>query len=71
MSKFIDLRSDTVTKPSGAMRKAMYEAEVGDDVYKNDYGCIELLCALRLVTVSLLKSINLLMILFYLFLKFY
>lgn len=32
----IDLRSDTVTKPSEAMRKAMYEAEVGDDVYKED-----------------------------------
>jgi len=32
----IDLRSDTVTKPSQAMRKAMYEAEVGDDVYKED-----------------------------------
>ncbi|MFH1195068.1 MAG: GntG family PLP-dependent aldolase [bacterium] len=36
MKKIIDLRSDTVTKPSGAMRKAMYEAEVGDDVYKED-----------------------------------
>ncbi len=34
--KFIDLRSDTVTKPSDGMRKAMYEAEVGDDVYKED-----------------------------------
>jgi threonine aldolase len=32
----IDLRSDTVTKPSEAMRKAMYDAEVGDDVYKED-----------------------------------
>lgn len=36
MKKIIDLRSDTVTKPSEAMRKAMYEAEVGDDVYKED-----------------------------------
>lgn len=36
MKKNIDLRSDTVTKPSEAMRKAMYEAEVGDDVYKED-----------------------------------
>ncbi|MFA3782659.1 low specificity L-threonine aldolase [Melioribacteraceae bacterium 4301-Me] len=36
MNKIIDLRSDTVTKPSKAMRKAMYEAEVGDDVYKED-----------------------------------
>ncbi|MCP5062326.1 MAG: aminotransferase class I/II-fold pyridoxal phosphate-dependent enzyme [Ignavibacteriae bacterium] len=32
----IDLRSDTVTKPSDSMRKAMYNAEVGDDVYKED-----------------------------------
>lgn len=36
MQKFIDLRSDTVTRPSEAMRKAMYEAEVGDDVFKED-----------------------------------
>jgi threonine aldolase len=34
--KLIDLRSDTVTKPSAGMRKAMYDAEVGDDVYKED-----------------------------------
>ena len=32
----IDLRSDTVTKPTPAMRRAMYEAEVGDDVYGED-----------------------------------
>ena len=32
----IDLRSDTFTKPTEAMRKAMYEAEVGDDVYGED-----------------------------------
>jgi threonine aldolase len=32
----IDLPSDTVTKPSAEMRKAMYEAEVGDDVFKED-----------------------------------
>jgi len=32
----IDLRSDTLTKPSSAMRKAMFEAEVGDDVYEED-----------------------------------
>ncbi len=36
MSNYIDLRSDTVTKPSEAMRKAMFEAEVGDDVYRED-----------------------------------
>ena len=29
----IDLRSDTFTKPTEEMRRAMYEAEVGDDVY--------------------------------------
>lgn len=32
----IDLRSDTVTKPTPAMREAMYTAEVGDDVYGED-----------------------------------
>jgi threonine aldolase len=32
----IDLRSDTVTKPTSAMRHAMFEAEVGDDVYQED-----------------------------------
>ncbi|HLA87438.1 MAG TPA: low-specificity L-threonine aldolase [Anaerolineales bacterium] len=33
---YIDLRSDTVTKPTPEMRKAMAEAEVGDDVYMDD-----------------------------------
>jgi threonine aldolase len=32
----IDLRSDTVTKPTPEMRKAMAEAEVGDDVFRED-----------------------------------
>lgn len=32
----IDLRSDTVTRPTPAMRRAMFEAEVGDDVYGED-----------------------------------
>src|SRR5919201_1560939 len=32
----IDLRSDTVTKPSAAMRRAMADAEVGDDWYGDD-----------------------------------
>ena len=32
----IDLRSDTVTRPTAAMRRAMMEAEVGDDVYGED-----------------------------------
>ncbi|HJV35719.1 low-specificity L-threonine aldolase [Geomonas sp.] len=34
--KQVDLRSDTVTRPSSAMLKAMAEAEVGDDVYGED-----------------------------------
>ncbi|MGO8733416.1 MAG: threonine aldolase family protein [Terriglobia bacterium] len=36
MDTIVDLRSDTVTRPSPAMRRAMYEAEVGDDVYRED-----------------------------------
>jgi threonine aldolase len=32
----VDLRSDTLTRPTGAMRRAMAEAEVGDDVYGED-----------------------------------
>jgi threonine aldolase len=34
--RIIDLRSDTVTKPTEAMREAMAKAEVGDDVYGED-----------------------------------
>ena len=34
--KTIDMRSDTVTLPTEEMRRAMYEAEVGDDVYGED-----------------------------------
>ncbi|HID62616.1 MAG TPA: threonine aldolase, partial [Anaerolineae bacterium] len=34
--KVIDLRSDTVTQPTPAMREAMYRAEVGDDVFGED-----------------------------------
>ncbi len=34
--KYIDLRSDTVTKPSKAMREAILNAEVGDDVFGED-----------------------------------
>src|SRR2546421_5104123 len=33
---FIDLRSDTVTKPTAGMRAAMSAAEVGDDVFGED-----------------------------------
>lgn len=36
MRRFVDLRSDTVTKPTEEMRRAMAEAEVGDDVYGED-----------------------------------
>ena len=34
--KIVDLRSDTVTHPTEAMRRAMFEAEVGDDVFGDD-----------------------------------
>jgi threonine aldolase len=34
--KIIDLRSDTITLPTDEMRRAMYEAEVGDDVHRED-----------------------------------
>lgn len=34
--KIVDLRSDTVTRPSEAMRRAMAQAEVGDDVFEED-----------------------------------
>lgn len=36
IAECIDLRSDTVTRPTPAMRRAMAEAEVGDDVYGED-----------------------------------
>lgn len=36
MGELIDLRSDTVTRPTDGMRKAMAEAETGDDVYAED-----------------------------------
>jgi threonine aldolase len=36
MPRAIDLRSDTVTKPTSAMREAMARAEVGDDVFGDD-----------------------------------
>jgi threonine aldolase len=38
----INLISDTVTKPSQDMLRAMFRAEVGDDVYKQDPTVIEL-----------------------------
>ena len=36
MMQYIDLRSDTVTKPTQKMGEAMLDAEVGDDVYRED-----------------------------------
>jgi len=36
MPEVVDLRSDTVTRPSAAMRKAMLQAELGDDVFGDD-----------------------------------
>ena len=36
MNAVVDLRSDTVTRPSPGMRKAMHEAELGDDVFGDD-----------------------------------
>lgn len=36
MEHWIDLRSDTVTQPTPQMRQSMFEAEVGDDVYRDD-----------------------------------
>lgn len=36
MPELVDLRSDTVTQPSPAMRQAMAEARVGDDVFEDD-----------------------------------
>jgi len=36
MDRFVDLRSDTVTQPTPEMRKAMFEAVVGDDVFGED-----------------------------------
>ncbi|MEX2032038.1 MAG: beta-eliminating lyase-related protein, partial [Dehalococcoidia bacterium] len=36
MNRIIDLRSDTVTRPSPGMRDAMHRAEVGDDLMRED-----------------------------------
>src|SRR5919112_5808991 len=42
LAAMIDLRSDTVTRPTPEMRRAMAEAEVGDDVWGDDPTVIEL-----------------------------
>ena len=46
----IDLRSDTVTQPTKAMRRAMADAEVGDDVFRDDPSVnrLEMMAAERL-----------------------
>ena len=56
----IDLRSDTVTLPSPAMRKAMYEAELGDDVYGEDptVNKLEEVTAERLGTEAALLTVS-------------
>jgi threonine aldolase len=43
LSKIVDLRSDTITKPTNVMRKVMFDAEVGDDVFGEDptVNCLE------------------------------
>jgi threonine aldolase len=41
-SGYVDLRSDTVTRPSAAMRRAMADAEVGDDLFGDDPTVIRL-----------------------------
>jgi len=40
--KHVDLRSDTITQPTPAMRKAMVDAKVGDDVFQEDPTVIQL-----------------------------
>lgn len=54
----IDLRSDTVTRPTDAMRSAMCTAEVGDDVYGEDptVNALEALSAARLGTEAALLA---------------
>ena len=51
--RLVDLRSDTLTRPTPAMRKAMAEAEVGDDVYGED-PTVNRLEALAAETVNIL-----------------
>ena len=41
-SGYVDLRSDTVTRPTAAMRRAMADAEVGDDLFGDDPTVIRL-----------------------------
>ena len=45
MNNIIDLRSDTVTKPTPEMREAMMSAAVGDDILRDDSSVLEVLGA--------------------------
>ena len=45
--RYIDLRSDTVTKPTAQMSIASMDAQVGDDVFREGVWCLLLLCCLR------------------------
>ncbi len=45
---FIDLRSDTVTRPTANMLKAMMAAPVGDDVFGEDPTALQVPCAIKL-----------------------
>jgi len=45
--KIIDLRSDTVTLPTSAMREAIYRAELGDDVFGEDPTVNRMMCSVR------------------------
>ncbi len=52
----IDLRSDTITKPTNAMRKVIAEAEVGDDVYGED-PCVNSLEAMAADMMGMEKAV--------------
>lgn len=58
--RIVDLRSDTVTHPTQAMRQAMYDAEVGDDGYRDDPSVnkLEALAAERLGTEAALLVLS-------------
>ena len=54
----VDLRSDTVTRPTSGMRTAMHEAQLGDDVYGEDptVNFLEAKAFLRSLTVAARKD---------------
>ena len=64
-TSMVDLRSDTVTRPTPAMRVAMAAAEVGDDVFGDDptvNALQEKIAGVGRVTVSLRRSTMLVVI---------